>query len=98
MAIWTYLCNRDGSLSEAVQRDCPEFHFGDVMLSMNEPLNRQGDIGALLGPDTATMSIEEAGKAKGWQKPKTPWPAEGARARANSLGLPGRDPFAILPK
>jgi hypothetical protein len=44
------------------------------------------------------MSLEEAGRAKGWVKPKTPWPAEGARAKGNDLGLPGHDPFAILPK
>ena len=98
LAVWTYLCNRDGSLSEAVRRDCPEFQFGDVMLGMNQPLNRRGDIGALMSADTATMSLDEAGMTKGWMKPKRPWPAEGARAKGNDLGLPGHDPFAILPK
>jgi hypothetical protein len=98
LAVWTYLCNRDGSLSEAVRRDCPEFRFGDAALGMNDPLNRSGDIGALLSAETATMSLEEAGRAKGWFKPKTPWPAEGARVKGDTLGLPGHNPFTILPK
>jgi hypothetical protein len=97
LAVWKYLCNRDSSVGEAVRRDCPEFHFGDVMLGMRDPLNRSGDIGALLGADTTTMSLEEAGQVKGWIRPKIPWPTDGARAKADSLGLPGRDPFAILP-
>jgi hypothetical protein len=96
LAIWKYLCNRDPSLGVAVQRNCP-FDFGSVDLSASDPLNRTGDIGALLGADTTTMSLEEAGRAKGWFKPKAPWPGDGARAKGDSLGLPGHDPFAILP-
>jgi len=97
LAIWKYLCNRDMALSEATRRACPTFSLGDANLGMRDPLNSGDDIGALLGPDTATMSLQEAGRKKGWFKPKSPWPKDGARAQGDDLGLPGHDPFAILP-
>ena len=97
LAIWKYLCNRDGSLSAVVQVSCP-FQFGDVDLGLLDPLNRRGDVGALFGADTATMSLEEVGKAKRWIKRKMPWSADGARAKGDDLGLPGHNPFAVLPK
>ena len=98
LAVWKYLCNRDSSLSEATRRNCPEFHLGDVDLGTLDPLNRTGDSGVMLGADTATMSLEEAGRAKRWIKPKMPWSGDGARAKDGDLGLPGHDPFAVLPK
>ena len=97
LAIWKYLCNRDSSLSEAVQVSCP-FQFGDVDLGLLDPLNRQGDVGAMFGADTATMTLDEVGKAKGWKRPKRAWSGDGARAKSDDLGLPGHDPFAILPE
>jgi hypothetical protein len=98
LAVWSYLCNRDLALSEAVRRDCPPFDFGELGLGLFDPLNRTGDVGALMGPDTTTMSLDEIGRKKGWFKPKHPWPGEGARAKGNDLGLPGHDPFEFLPK
>lgn len=97
LAIWKYLCNRDQALSDATRRACPSFDLGAVDLG-RDPLNRGGDVGALLGPDTTTMSLDEIGRKKRWFKPKSPWPAEGARAKPDELGLPGHNPFDILPK
>jgi hypothetical protein len=98
LAIWKYLCNRDQALSEATQRNCPAFDLGNVGLGWNDPLNRTGDVGALFGADTTTMSLDEVARKKGWAKPKTPWPADGARAKGDDIALPGHDPFASLPK
>jgi hypothetical protein len=98
LAVWKYLCNRDQALGDAVRRDCPEFDFGAVDLSVRDPLNRQGDSGVIVGNDTATMSLDEVGRKKRWIKPGAEWQASGARAKANDLGIPGEDPFAILPK
>lgn len=98
LAVWKYLCNRDLSLSDAVHRDCPEFNLGNVDLGVRDPLNRQGDSGVMLGNDSTTMSLEEAGRKRRWIKPGSEWQANGARAKSNDLGLPGEDPFAILPK
>ena len=39
-------------------------------MAILEPLNRRGDSGAMLGADTVTMSLEEAGVAKGWIRPR----------------------------
>jgi hypothetical protein len=97
LAVWRYLCNRDPALGDAVRQACPE-DFGRVDLSVRDPLNRQGDAGVMLGNDTATMSLDEAGRKKGWVRPGAPWQGNGARAKGNELGLPGDDPFAILPK
>ena len=72
LAVWKYLCNRDGSLSVAVQRGCPEFQFGDVDLGLLDPLNRSGDSGVLLGADTKTMTLEEAAVSRGWIKMPPP--------------------------
>lgn len=97
LAIWTYLCNRDIDLSEAAQVGCPT-DFGNVNLGVLDPLNRTGDVGALFGADTTTMSMDEAAKKKGWVKPNGDWQGNGARAKGSDLGLPGHDPFAILPE
>jgi hypothetical protein len=96
LAIWTYLCNRDTSLTEATNVFCPTDFSID--LGLNDPLNRRGDVGALFGPDTTTMSLDEAAAKKGWAKPKSGWQGNGARAKGSDLGLPGHDPFAILPE
>jgi len=96
LAVWKHLCNDDISLSVAAKRDCPP-NFGNVDMGALDPLNRNGDVGALLGADTTTMSLEEAGAKKGWLKPKSGWQGNGAREKGNELGLPGHDPFAILP-
>jgi hypothetical protein len=75
---------------------CPAFSLTGIDRSALDPLNRRGDVGALMGPDKATMSLDEIGRKKGWFKRKHPWPAEGARAKGDELGLPGHDPFVIL--
>lgn len=95
LAIWTYLCNRDGELSTAARVGCPT-DFSLVDMGLFDPLNRTGDVGALFGADTATMSLDEAAKKKGWLKPKPGWAADGARAKDSSVG-PGHDPFVFLP-
>jgi hypothetical protein len=97
LAIWTYLCNRDASLSEAARVKCPT-DFGLFNFGLLDPLNRTGDVGALFGADTTTMSMDEVAKKKGWVKPKGGMPANGARAKSSEFGLPGDDPFAILPE
>lgn len=97
LAIWTYLCNRDFSLSEATRVRCPT-DLGGFDFSLLDPLNRRGDVGALFGTDTTTMSLDEVAKKKGWLKPRGGMPDNGARAKGSELGLPGHDPFAILPE
>lgn len=98
LAVWTYLCNRDGSLSEAVRRECPEFRFGDAALGMNDPLNRSGDIGALLGSDTATMTLEEAAVSRGWIKMPPPKGQTGLVNRTDkSHSDPASDRLGPLP-
>jgi hypothetical protein len=72
LAIWKYLCNRDYALSDATQVGCPSFSLGTIGLDVLDPINRRGDVGALLGPDTATMSLDEAALARGWIKPLPP--------------------------
>jgi hypothetical protein len=74
---------------------CPS-DFGKVDMSVLDPLNRTGDVGALFGADTTTMSLDEVAGKRGWVKPKSPMPADGARAKNSGIG-PGHDPFAILP-
>jgi len=96
LAVWSYLCTRDLSLSEATERECPYFGFGQI--AGQDPLNRSGDIGALLTSDMATMTLEEAGRAKRWLRPKAALPSDGARSQGSPLGLPGHDPFDFLPK
>lgn len=95
LAVWSYLCNRDYSLSQATRVGCPPDLSG-FDFSLLDPLNRSGDIGALLGTDTTTMSLDEAATKRGWVKPKSPLQADGARAKDSGVG-PGHDPFAILP-
>jgi hypothetical protein len=95
LAIWTYLCNRDLELSTATRVGCPS-DFGLVDMSLFDPLNRTGDVGALFGSDTATMSLDEVAKKNGWVKPKPGWAGDGARAKDGGVG-PGHDPFAFLP-
>jgi hypothetical protein len=95
LAIWTYLCNRDFNLSEATRIRCPT-DFGSFDFGLLDPLNRRGDVGALFGPDTTTMSLDEVAKKKGWLKPNAPLEGAGARAKDSGVG-PGHDPFAILP-
>ena len=95
LAVWKHLCNDDASLSVAAKRECPP-DFGNVDMGSLDPLNRRGDVGALFGPDTTTMSLEEVAKKKGWLKPKSPLEGAGARAKDSGVG-PGHDPFAILP-
>jgi hypothetical protein len=67
LAVWTYLCNRDHAIGRAIKVACPEPR-GDVDLGLLAPLNRRGDTGALFGPSTKTMSLDEAGVARGWIK------------------------------
>lgn len=95
LAVWKHLCNGDISLSVAARRECPP-NFGSVNMSSLDPLNRTGDVGALFGPDTTSMSLDEVAKKKGWLKPKAPLEGAGARAKDSGVG-PGHDPFAILP-
>jgi hypothetical protein len=72
LAIWKYLCNRDYALSDATQVGCPAFSLGSIGLDLLDPVKRSGDVGALFGPDTATMSLDEAALARGWIKPPAP--------------------------
>lgn len=70
LAVWTYLCNRDRALGRIVKIACPE-PPSDVNLGLLDPLNRRGgDFGMLFGRETKTMSLDEAGVARGWTKPK----------------------------
>jgi hypothetical protein len=69
LAVWRYLCNRDYALSAVVKVACPQ-PPADVNLGLLAPLNRRGDTGIMFGPSTKTMSLDEAGVARGWTKPK----------------------------
>jgi len=97
LAIWSYLCNRDAALSEAVRRGCPSFDFGAVGLSLLGPLNRTGDIGALFGADTTTMSLDEAAVARGWIKPPPPKGQTGLAARTDKSHPDPNERFGPLP-
>lgn len=98
LAIWKYLCNRDGRLSEATRSVCPELEMGEVGIGLFDPLNRTGDIGALLGPDTATMSLEEAGAARGWLKAPPAKGQSGLAARTDKSDTgPAADRLGPLP-
>ncbi len=93
LAIWSYLCNRDFSLSTATQRACPQFNFSDLTLGVLDPLNRAGDIGALFSPDTATMSLDEAAVARGWIKVP---PAKGQQGLAGKTDKSHAEPTERL--
>jgi hypothetical protein len=97
LAIWTYLCNRDFSLSIATQRACPEDRFGNVTLGVLDPLNRNGDIGALMGPDTATMSLDEAAVARGWIKVPPPKGQQGLAGKTDKSHADPTERFGPLP-
>lgn len=68
LAVWTYLCNRDRALSPTVKVACPDPPTGDVSLGLLDPLNRRGDFGIMFGRSTKTMTLDEAGVARGWIK------------------------------
>jgi hypothetical protein len=70
LAVWTYLCNRDRLLSPTVKVACPDPPKGDVSLGLLDPVNRRGDVGIMFGRSTKTMTLDEAGVARGWTKPK----------------------------
>jgi len=89
LAVWKYLCNRDLALSEAARRDCPAPGFGNVDLGVRDPLNRRGDAGVMLGNDTATMSLEEAGAARGWTKPPPQRGQSGLAGKTDQVDQPG---------
>jgi hypothetical protein len=72
LAIWKYLCNRDYAISDATQVGCPSFSLGSIGLGVLDPLNRTGDVGALFGADTTSMTLDEAAVARGWIKPPPP--------------------------
>ena len=98
LAIWKYLCNRDDSLSEATQRSCPEFQFGDAGLGLFDPLNRSGDVGAMFGADTTTMTLEEASAARGWTKRPAAKGQSGLAGKTDTVNQPrGPDLFDALP-
>ncbi len=98
LAVWKYLCNRDLTLSDAAQRECPEFDLGNVDLSVRDPLNRQGDAGIMLGNGTATMSLDEAGVARGWMKRPPPKGQSGLASTTDQVGQPeGPELFKDLP-
>jgi len=96
LAIWTYLCNRDLTLSAATQRACPD-DFGAVSLGVLDPLNRAGDVGALFGADTATMSLEEAAVARGWIKPPPPKGQQGLAGKTDRSYADPTERFGPLP-
>jgi hypothetical protein len=98
LAVWKYLCNRDNALSEAARRDCPAPGFGNVDLGLRDPLNRRGDAGVMLGNDTATMSLDEAGAAKGWIKRPPPRGQSGLAGTTDQVNQPaGPSIFEDLP-
>lgn len=97
LAIWKHLCNRDQTLSVATARDCPP-NFGQVDLGAFDPLNRTGDVGALFGAGTATMSLEEAAVARGWIKMPPPKGQSGLANRTDkSHADPAADRFGPMP-
>jgi hypothetical protein len=93
LAIWKYLCNRDYALSDATQVGCPSFSLGSIGLDVLDPVNRRGDVGALLGADTTTMSLDEAALARGWIKPPPP---KGQGGLANKTDKSYPDPTERL--
>lgn len=98
LAVWSYLCSRDLALSEAVRRGCPSFDFGAVGLGLLGPLNRSGDVGALFGADTATMSIDEAAVARGWIKPPPPKGQGALVGKTDTVDQPeGPELYKVLP-
>ena len=98
LAVWKYLCNRDLSLSDAVRRECPAFNFGSVDLDVRAPLNRQGDSGVMIGNDTATMSLEEVGVARGWIKRPPPRGQSGLASTTDQVNQPdGPELYKDLP-
>ena len=98
LAIWKYLCNRDDTLGPAVQRDCPSPTFGAVDMDGHAGLNRQGDSGVMLGADTRTMSLEEAGVARGWIKRPPKKGQSGLADKTDTVNQPaGPEIFKDLP-
>lgn len=98
LAVWKYLCNRDESLGPAVRRDCPAPTFGSIDGDIRAPLNRQGDAGVMLGADTRTMSLEEAGVARGWVKKPPPRDQSGLAGKTDTVNQPeGPEIFEDLP-
>jgi hypothetical protein len=98
LAIWSYLCNRDSAISEAARRGCPAFDFGEVGLSLLDPLNRMGDVGALFGPDTTTMSLDEVGVARGWMKRSAPTGQGALVGKTDTVDQPaGPELYKTLP-
>ena len=85
LAVWKYLCNRDAAIGDAAQKDCPAFALGGIDPSFRDPLNRQGDVGAMFGAETATMSLEEAGRHKGWVRRNGGWEKPPMRGIFRSL-------------
>ncbi|MCE9521027.1 MAG: hypothetical protein K8S25_01185 [Alphaproteobacteria bacterium] len=82
----------------AVQRGCPEFQFGDVNLGLLDPLNRSGDSGVLLGADTKTMTLEEAGVARGWITRPAPKGQSALAGKTDTVNQPrGPEIFDMLP-
>jgi hypothetical protein len=97
LAIWKHLCNRDTALSEAAQRACPPLGYSADM-SVRDPLNRQGDAGVMLGAETATMSLEEAGVKRGWIRPPAQRGQSGLAAKTDQVNQPaGPELFETLP-
>ncbi|MEQ1868022.1 MAG: DUF1592 domain-containing protein, partial [Micropepsaceae bacterium] len=89
LAVWKYLCNRDLSLGDTVRRDCPAFDFGGLDMNVRDPLNRRGDAGVMLGNGTATMSLEEAGVARGWIRPPPPKGQSSLAGTTDQVNKPG---------
>ena len=98
LAIWKYLCNRDEALAPAVRRNCPMPTFGSIDMDGRAPLNRQGDAGVMLGADTSTMSLEEAGVARGWVKKPPPRGQSGLAGKTDTVNQPDElDIYKSLP-
>ena len=98
LAIWKYLCNRDDTLAPAVRRDCPAPTFGSIDEDMRAPLSRQGDAGVMLGAETRSMSLEEAGVARGWTKKPPPRGQSGLANKTDTVNQPeGPEIYKSLP-
>mgnify|MGYP001021390272 CR=1 FL=1 len=98
LAVWKYLCNRDDTLAPAVRRNCPAPAFGSVDMDGRAPLNRQGDSGVMLGAETRTMSLQEAGVARGWIKKPPARGQSGLAGKTDTVNQPdGPEIYKSLP-
>ena len=93
LAVWTYLCNKNDTLSEAANKACPPETFGTADMSVRDPLNRQGDAGVMFGAETSTMTLQEAGIKRGWMKKPPAQGQSGLAETTDQPDIPGQAEF-----